>query len=338
MKLFTTELVNDYLKNTTYFDDIDKFFEFTNTIIGYLNAIDHDRRFETLYKEIEEEDQETLGQFIEMTNRAHQFSDMLKRELKKFDKEKTKIIDLSHFESTYHLPLHFIRRKIIRKTTSRFINLQIYWTFYKKHFEQFKKSLIYKKSGFREWEDIDDDTSLYNVLPLFDEKSAKSAAFYGSVRFAVGWSFYCRMFRAKEFLELYNLTIQDMKENDIYYIAKALGASISGEDTDSDLTGLLSRKTRESEERMKTIKPINFTLSYQYKKETGLTPEMLTEQNLFEKNETQEQIDSLRAMINDASKNGNAVMVDLNNGSKPTRIIISFNDLPDEIKEQAKKK
>lgn len=338
MKYFTNELINDYLDNTSCFEDIDKFHDFVNTVISYLDAVKHDRRFTSLHNEIEkEENQETIIRFIEMTKRASQFSEIITKELKKFDKEKNKIIGIGRCENLIHIPLGFLQRKFIRKTTARFLRLRIYLMFYTEHFEKFRKSIIYKKSSFREWQDIDDSTSLYDVLPLFDQRSERSAAFYGSVQFAVGWSFYCKMFRAKEFLNLYNLTVLDMKENDIYYISKALGVSLSNTGVDADLTGLLSKETRESDEKKGKIKTIPFTLAEQYEKETGLTPEMLAEQNLFDKNETQERINSLKKMIDEASENGNAVMIDLNSGDSPIRLTISYDDLPEEIREQIRR-
>lgn len=338
MKYFTDEVINDYLDNMNCFDDIDKSHNFLNMVISYLDAVKYDRRFTSLYNELEKgENRETTIQFIEMTKRVSQLSKIITNALKKFDKEKNKIIRINRWEAMIHLPLSFLKRKLIRKTTTQFLRLQIYLIFYTKHFEKFQKSIIYKKSAFREWEDIDDNTALYDVLPLFDRRSERSAAFYGSVQFAIGWSFYCKMFRAKEFLNLYNLTVLDMKENDIYYISKALGVSLSNTGIDADLTGLLSKETRESDEKKGKIKTIPFTLAEQYEKETGLTPEMLAEQNLFDKNETQERINSLKKMIDEASENGNAVMIDLNSGDLPIRLTISYDDLPKEIREQIRR-
>ena len=337
MKYFTVELVKDYMEECDWFNDFDECKSFVDQVKMYLDAVHNDRRFVSLYNELEKvKDEETIMQFIEMTKRANQFSTILIKETNKFNKEKRKIANIGQSSLIVQFLLKWVQQELIRKSVSRFLRLRLYLDLYSNHFNRFKKSIIYRKSSFREWEDIDDNTTLYDVLPLFDGSSKRSTLFYTAVQFSVGWSFYCKMFRAKEFLNLYGLTVQDMKENDVYYIIKALGVSFSDDQSDFYYSKLIPQKIRESKKAMQNLKTISVSLSEQYEKETGLNTEMLMEQNLFSKRETPRFINRLKEMMEDARKNSKVTVLGFDENKNPVLRTFSIEDLPDKIRKQIK--
>ena len=326
MKHFSNEVVKDYWCEGNRFKVLDEVRDFLDHMHMYFSAIEYDQRFQKISSSMRKfDDIEINISVAEMIKRSDQLANMVYKQSIHFERDKNIISFLSKIKTRLLFPLKLLEKEIIRRSTSDFIYLDIYFSLFKKHFDTFKKECIYKHSTFREWDDIDDYTTLYDVLPPLGENNC---LFYGALQFSSGWSFYSKMFKAKEFLRLYNLTIDDMKEDGQYYIIKALGQESLSKTCVKYLVDpklLISLQTRKSKDRYNSLKTIEKNLSAVYEEETGLTIDNLISQHFIPEKETPDAIHYLIDRINNVSETEYAFIEFDKNGGVSMNISESCN-------------
>lgn len=267
MKLFSEKLLLDFMASTNFHDDMDAFINFVYISTSYIKGLRCDQRLNNLYVKMNY-NPKIKNAINDAFSRCKEFNTLLQKQTKKiwlYDK----IIRFLSVFNIHKTDLNIFQTYFIQKMAYRNLILKIYFKHYTWHFKMFKEKIVYKYSTFRELDDITDTTTLYDILPL---NTGEDDVFYNSICHAIGWEFYCKQFTVKEFMEYFKLSIEDMKENGIYYIAEAL---------DFDLS-----KNDESNFK-KNIGIIDFSeviqtrLSELYEKETGLSIENCKSQNLF---------------------------------------------------------